>query len=853
MSTYRIQFSSGFTFEDAEHIIPYLSDLGISHIYASPIFKAVKGSTHGYDVVSPEVINPELGGEEKFRHLRSMLSDNGIGWVQDFVPNHMAFSTENVYLNDIFQSGKSSPYSGIFDIDWENPFFKDRIVAPILGKSYEEEIENIRFERTDGGYQIRYYDHILPVETGSASVIESLNGIDHPEDASSLTLTKGMKESILQRQHYVLRNWKSTNHEINYRRFFNVNGLIAINSVDTGNIHFISKKLYQLIEEGLIDGIRLDHIDGLYDPYDYLKDLRKMFPELIILVEKILSYREELNPKWPVEGTTGYDFLFLCNALQSDGNGSAAINSIYRSTVSSAKSSDDIVRESKEGILDRELYGDLINITYAFYREIQQRDYGHDVTFKSLFISLREFIICLPVYRTYIRKGRVWDRDVDVIRSAIHQASRSCRSRETCFDVLERYFLEFETLHDGDPRIRIQQYEPAFYAKSIEDRLFYLHNPLVSRNEVGNDPYIDYMTPAEFHEIIQIRMSSLPETMNLTSTHDTKFGEDLRARINAIQDNPELWNISVRKWASVNSRFLRVYQGVRCPNENQEYLIYQVLGGSEPHSAEDREYRDRFSDYLIKIIREGGRTTEWYEPDLKYERSFRAFLDDILDASKNQEFLKDLLAFQERLSYPGYINSLVQTILKLTVPGFPDIYSGSEGFNFSFVDPDNRRPVDYHYLGKVMENLPDSYSRDDFMESFMDSGKPHIKMFLIRKLLDLRRRMKHLFDEGSYVPVYPSGARSDDSLIYARRSGRDCLMVILPLHTGSILGTEAEFQDLWNDTRVDFDGMSGIYESLISARKVSIASREMDLRDLMAGFPFEILVCTSLRGEGPET
>ena len=853
-ATYRFQFSEKFTFEDAEKTIPYLSRLGISHVYASPIMKATKGSTHGYDVVNPDVINHELGGEDGFRRLRKSLMDNGIGWIQDFVPNHMAFSTENVYLYDILEKGRLSVYRNLFDIDWDSPFFNGKIVCPILSDDYVRELEKISLVRKGDRYALKYYDHRLPLSAGSIELLNNmLNGssIGQSGEKSSKTLdveqeidiTDIQKMELLDSQNYTLRNWRSTNHEVNYRRFFNVNGLITINSSDTENIHFISGKLYSLISEGLIDGVRLDHIDGIYDPYQYLMELRRRFPDLIVIVEKVLSYKESINQKWPIEGTTGYDFLFLCNALQSDRESSIAMNKIYSSLVSTARGSEEIVRESKEGILDRELYGDLINITSQIYEDIKRRDYGHDITFKSLFRSLREYIIQMPVYRTYLRKGRQWEKDIEVIRSALRKSSMNRGSRETCFDALSKYLMEHGTIKERDPRVRMQQYEPAFYAKSIEDRLFYVHNPLISRNEVGNDPFVDYISPDEFHESIQIRMSQIADSMNLTSTHDTKFGEDLRARINAIQDNPEFWNYSVRRWMRMNSRFLRVYHGVRCPVENQEYLIYQVLAGSPPGSSSDSEYVKRLHDYLRKIIREGGRTTEWYEPDLEYESNFETFLSDILDESKNGQFLSDMESFQKRISIPGYLNSVAQTILKLTVPGFPDIYRGSEGWDYSFVDPDNRRPVDHEDLSIKLDSLPDAYSLEDFTAKLADIGFPFLKLYLIQKILNLRKNMPDLFRFGSYVPVIPSGLRADDTLVYARRFGDYAIIVILPLHTGAVIQDETmDFSQLWDDMRTDFGNLGGQYKSLISGRKVTIPRKIIYLKDLMGGFPVDILL-----------
>ena len=853
-ATYRFQFSEKFTFNDAEKTIPYLSKLGISHVYASPIMKATKGSTHGYDVVNPDVINPELGGEDGFRSLRKRLMDNGIGWIQDFVPNHMAFSHENVYLYDILEKGRFSEYSNLFDIDWDSPFFDGKIVCPILSDDFGREIGKITLVTSGNRYAVKYYDHCLPLSARSIELLNQMlsgnNGIFEEERSGAnasvervLNLTDKQKMEILDSQNYTLRNWRSTNHEVNYRRFFNVNGLITINSADTENIHFISKKLYSLINEGLIDGVRLDHIDGIYDPYLYLMELRRRFPDLIVIVEKVLSYKESINQKWPIEGTTGYDFLFLCNALQSDRESSVAMNKIYSSLVSTARGPDEIVRESKEGILDRELYGDLINITSQIYEDIKRRDYGHDITFKSLFRSIREYIVQMPVYRTYLRKGRQWEKDIDVIRSTLRKASMHLGSRETCFEALAEYIMEYDTIKVKDPRVRMQQYEPAFYAKSIEDRLFYLHNPLISRNEVGNDPFVDYISPDEFHESIQIRMSQIPDSMNLTSTHDTKFGEDLRARINAIQDNPEFWNYSVRRWMRMNSRFLRVYHGVRCPVENQEYLVYQVLAGSPPGSFSDNQYVTRLHDYLKKIIREGGKTTEWYEPDLEYESNFETFLSDILDRSKNEQFLADMESFQRRISTPGYLNSIAQTILKLTVPGFPDIYRGSEGWDYSFVDPDNRRPVDHEQFAIKLASLPETYSLEGFTTALADIEFPFLKLYLIQKILNLRKNMPDLFRLGSYVPVIPSGLRSEDTLVYARRFGEHAIIVILPLHTGAVIQDESmDFSRLWDDIRADFGNLNGAYKSLISGRKVTLPGKIMYLKDLMGGFPMEILL-----------
>lgn len=843
-SSYRIQFSSAFTFSDAESIIPYIVELGISHVYASPILTAVKGSQHCYDVTDPFEINPELGGEAGFRKLRRKLVENGIGWIQDFVPNHMAFSYQNKLLQDVLLNGRNSKFANLFDIGWDNRLFSGKIVCPILSDDIENEISEIKFVLKGDDLFLEYRGSTLPVS--STAICQVFN---NPEEVRNglprLNDSKTLKMKVIRELPYDLRNWKTTQHEINYRRFFNVNGLIAINSSDTGNIHFISSKIYDLIREGLIDGLRLDHIDGLHDPQRYLSELRKKFPNLIILVEKILAHREKLNPDWPVEGTTGYDFLFLVNSIQSSASGSSGMDSVYASVVENARKAPEIIRESRRLIVDDVLEGDLDNIALDVYHDLRERDYGHDVTLHDLKICLSEYFMNLSVYRTYFREKRSVDSDDIALRKSLSSSRKYLKNQKPTMDILERYLTEYDTIRTGDPRMKLQQYEPAFFAKSIEDRFFYVHNPLISRNEVGCDPFIDYLDINEYHELMSARFATTPHTMNLTSTHDTKFGEDLRAKINSLQDIPNEWNSKVSLWRKLNSRYLRAYDGVRCPVENQEYLIYQVLAGSETGSFRDSDYRERLDSYLMKIIREGGRTTGWFEPNIDYEENLRSFLRDILDENTNRKFTEDLSLFQQRITIPGAINSISQVILKILSPGFPDIYRGSETMNFSFVDPDNRRPVDHEKLSALLKSLPERLAAGSIfglLEKFSDG---RLKMYVTSRLLNLRKEHSDLFEAGSYRPMYAQGRNSESVVIFSRELDDKRCIVISRLHTGeSFKELNGEFPDLWENSYVDLSGLDGEFESVITGIRKSIHGGNEYLGRIASGLPFEILIST---------
>lgn len=843
-SSYRTQFSSTFTFRDAEAIIPYLVELGISHVYASPILTAVKGSQHCYDVTDPFEINPELGGEAGFRRLRKKLVENGIGWIQDFVPNHMAFSSENRMLQDVLLNGQSSRFAKLFDVDWENRFFRGKIVCPILADDIENEISEIKFVPKGDDIFLEYRGSMIPVSPSAIGHVFS-----NPEEARkglhNLNSSPALKMKVIRELPYDLRNWKTTKHEINYRRFFNVNGLITLNSSDIGNIHFISSKIYDLIGEGLMDGLRLDHIDGLYDPHGYLAELRKKFPKLVILVEKILSHRERLNPDWPVEGTTGYDFLFLSNSIQSSASGSSGMDSVYLSTVETARKTPEIIRESKRMIVDSVLEGDLDNIALDVYYDLRGRDYGHDITLHDLKICLSEYFMNLSAYRTYFREKRYADFDDIALRKALSASRKYLKNLKPAMDTLERYLTEYETIRMGDPRIKMQQYEPAFFAKSIEDRFFYVHNPLISRNEVGCDPYIDYLDLNEYHELMSFRFATTPHTMNLTSTHDTKFGEDLRAKINSLQDIPNEWSSKVSLWRKLNSRHLRAYDGVRCPVENQEYLIYQVLAGSEAGSFMDPDYRERLDSYLMKIIREGGRTTGWFEPNIDYEENLRSFLRDILDEKNNKKFTEDLLIFQKRITIPGAINSISQVILKILSPGFPDIYRGSETMNFSFVDPDNRRPVDHVKLYALLKSLPDRLDAGSIPGLLETFSNGELKMYVTSRLLNMRKKHSDLFEAGSYRPIFAQGRNSESMVIFSRELDDKKCIVVSRLHTAeSFKEWNGELPDLWENSYVDLSGLDGQFESAITGSKKIVHGGNEYLGRITSGLPFEVLIST---------
>ena len=867
-ATYRLQFHRRFRFEHAAALVPYLEALGITDVYASPIFQARRGSSHGYDVTDPTRLNAELGAEENFESLVSALKDRGMGLLLDIVPNHMAASVENRWWTDVLESGQGSPFSGFFDIDWHSPkkALTNKVLLPILGGPYGRMIEekeiSLRLEKD--GFTVHCPSVKLPVSILSYPRILSLRlpsleetyGPDHPsfrelwdlittiehlpkaaeEDAEAarerhaseegikerllrlyterheirehidetLRMVNGRKgdpasfdplDRILSEQHYWLSFWRLANEEINYRRFFAVSDLVSLRVEDPRVFDASHDLILRLAREGKMTGLRVDHVDGLYDPHGYLVRLMQRLtgsedenpsPGFYVLVEKILGRDEALPPAWPIHGTTGYDFMNALNGLFVSAGGIKTLDEIYARFTGAAPDFRETVYRSKRLMMDTMFAGEMHSLGQHLGRLAEQDRYARDLPRKELRAAVIEVTACFPVYRTYARGHELSARDVRYIAKALKEAQqRSTEASTPVFDFLRRVLLqEIPPSLAGYERedwlrflMRWQQFTGPIMAKGSEDTSLYIYNRLVSMNEVGGDPSSTGISVSAFHGRCETMASRWPCSMNATSTHDTKRSEDVRARVNVLSEIPEEWEKRLLQWSRQNAGKKRIVNGIATPDPGAEILLYQTLLGVWPLAEEELPgLKSRVESYMVKAMREAKVYTRWIRPDIAHEGAVKEFVASLLEdlSPDTNMFLADFLPFQRKVAHYGAINSLAQLLLKIASPGVPDIYQGTEIWDFSLVDPDNRRPVDYPRRSALLNELMSSERQGlsslarDLLSSWRDG---RVKLYVTYKALAFRRERKELFLTGAYVPLAVTGGVKEHALAFARKQG----------------------------------------------------------------------------------
>ncbi|MBF0526754.1 MAG: malto-oligosyltrehalose synthase, partial [Deltaproteobacteria bacterium] len=708
-ATYRIQFGPLFGFQAANSIISYLADLGISDMYASPIFKAVKGSLHGYDVVDPTRLNPELGGLSGCEALAAKLKQFNMGWIQDIVPNHMAMDSENILLMDILENGYNSKYLKFFDVDWDHPAasLNKRILAPFLGKFYGECLEDgeIALSYRSDGFKVTYYSLAFPLRIesylnllnnpallkkklaeddpdyikllGILYVLKMLSSSGDPEerfnqiklihrtlwelyngnaviraliDESVRTFNgeKGKAESfnllddLLSQQVFRLSFWKVAAEEINYRRFFCVNGLISLRVEDERVLDHTHGLIFDLIERRIVTGLRIDHVDGLYDPTSYLEKVRERAPATYIVVEKILNLNEDLPPFWPVQGTTGYDFTNYVNELFCQKENERAFGRIYSSLTGLKNSYEDLMRDNKKLMIQEDMAGDVHNLALLL-KKISSRDrHGSDITLNALQRALTEVLAVFPVYRTYISQVAVSENDRKTILEALDRAGANFPALLHGFTFVRRFLLlDFpDYVSEEEKRgwlhftMKFQQFSGPVMAKGVEDTTLYVYNRLVSLNEVGGRPDHFGCSLKEFHNFNTRKRDLWPDSLNATATHDTKRGEDARTRINVLSEMPDEWLKKLRTWIKINRGKKKHVQGQAVPDRNDEYFLYQTFIGAFPFSDADYpDFVERIKAYIVKAVREAKVHTAWLKPDAEYEDAFLSFAEKILARS----------------------------------------------------------------------------------------------------------------------------------------------------------------------------------------------------------------------------
>jgi (1->4)-alpha-D-glucan 1-alpha-D-glucosylmutase len=812
-STYRLQLSKDFPFEAAADCAEYLASLGVSHLYCSPILQAAPGSSHGYDVVDPTRISDELGGEPGFHRMLSQLRAEGLDVMIDIVPNHMATVVPaNRWWWDILKHGLSSRYAGFFDINWDPPVpsLKGKVLLGVLSDRYGRELESGRLalERRDDEVVVRYQDDVFPVSP------TSLNGIE----VDSVVRDLDAFDSLLQRQHYRLAYWRVAQAEVNYRRFFTIHSLIGVRVEVDKVLQESHQVIFELAHRGELAALRVDHIDGLIDPLAYLHRIREAAPDSYIVVEKILDYDERLAGSFPVDGTTGYDFIAHIDGLFVDTRNEETLTSLYHAFTGESQPFSELVRSCKHEIMAAELSPDLERLTTMLVGICEGYRAQRDRIRSELRDAVREMATAFTVYRTYLRPGTSPSgEDERRVALAVEETVRRRPDIEPNLvnfigDVL---LHRFPGAPEAQFAARFQQFTTAVMAKGVEDTAFYRYHRLVSLNEVGGNPAAFGRPVDSFHDYCSHIAKAWPKTMLTLSTHDTKRSADVRARLHLLSEMPAEWEAAVRHWAEHNER----YRSQGYPDRNLEYLMYQTLVGAWPIDAE------RLKQFLVKAAREGKAHTSWIDPVPAYEDAIAEFVKNVM---ADGEFMNDLQTFigRNQLVPHGRITSLAQTALLLTCPGVPDLYQGSELWDLNLVDPDNRRPVDFQLRRRLLSEIQDAGAEQVLARA--DEGVP--KLWLTTRLLRARRERPELFSGSAYSPVVARGAKAHHAVSFVR----DRLLVVVPRLLFSLAGDWADTtielpKGHWKDllTGLEEDGAAPVaLSSLLSAFPVAVLARE---------------------------
>lgn len=952
-ATYRWQFNQHFTLAQAAVLIDYLDALGISDVYASPLFVARPGSLHGYDVTDHSRLNPELGSRDDFNQFADRLRQHEMGLMMDVVPNHMCIAgSGNQWWNDVLENGPGSDYARYFDIDWHPPKqnLANKVLLPVLGDQYGRVLENqeIRLHYQRGTLSANYYETRLPIAPRTSSLIlkaalekvspqlddsdphrlelESIiTALSHlpprtetdPEKIkerrrekeiikrrlSALTATNRVVqravaevirefngargeprsfdqlEELLAEQAYRLCFWRVAADEINYRRFFDINELAAIRVEEPKVFAAVHELIFRLMKEGRVTSLRIDHIDGLYDPARYLRDVQRGAARALkqaglssprdrtracyVVVEKILGPDEQLPEDWAAAGTTGYDFLNLLNGVFIRTENESPFRRLYQRLTGQSQKFADVAYEGKKHVLHAAMSSELQVLARRLDRISEQHRYSRDFTLNSLQLALAEVIACFPVYRSYVRPGQreVSEDDRRHISRAVRQAKRRNPAvSPSIYDFIASLLLLRDPDGLTDPQLqerrefvmRFQQLTGPVTAKGLEDTAFYRSYPLASLCEVGGDPSRFGVTLEEFHRASQQRQQHWPHTLLATSTHDTKRSEDVRARLNALSEIPARWYRAVRRWARLNQPFKQMIDDLPVPDSNEEYLIYQTLIGAWPLTIRDESERQTFAqrlqDYLTKAIREARIHSSWISANEEYEQAVRDFTARMLQP--DSPFLSDFLEFQAPLARAGLFTSLAQTLLKITAPGVPDFYQGTEIWDFSLVDPDNRRPVDYALRRQLLDRLPDGHtepSPDQAWQLWQQPEDGRLKLFITSRALRFRRAHRELFAHGDYVPVAVSGQHAARAVAFARRHGAQSVIVAVARFFLELnAGVGLPVGELWHETALMLnEELSGCYRDALTGASLGAQTngREavLPLSEVFAHLPVALL------------
>jgi (1->4)-alpha-D-glucan 1-alpha-D-glucosylmutase len=902
-ATYRLQFHRGFTFRNATALVPYLAALGVSHVYASPITEARPGSTHGYDIIDHNRLNPEIGDEDDFRALTAALHAHGMGLIVDFVPNHMGIGADNAWWRDVLEWGQESPFARYFDINWhaDRADLEGRVLLPVLGDQYGVILEKgeiaLRFDADEGSFSAWYFDHRFPISPRSYPAILEAGGgllgrsgsgfaaLDRLSAAAARDRAAELKRCLagksrdpalaraiqtalqqfagcpgdpasfaplhrlLDAQAYRIADWRVAAEEINYRRFFNINDLAGLRMELPELFEETHRLIFGLVERGDLQGLRIDHIDGLFDPRGYCERLQQRSgAPLYVLVEKILA-RYEMLQDWPVAGTTGYDFVNQALALFIDPDGEAAMTRLYHRFAPRDENFDEVLYACKKRIMQVNLASEM-NVLAREFHQLAMREWRtRDFTLNRMLAALEEVVAAFPVYRTYVSARGASADDRRYIDWAIGQARKRWRGADvSIFDFLRRVLSGEAAESERDPSpgsalhtaMHFQQVTGPVMAKAAEDTAFYRYVRLLALNEVGGDPRRFGMSVAGFHHLAQQRARLWPQAMVTTATHDTKRGEDARARLALLSEMPREWGRRVFQWLRLNRSRRAEIDGESVPDRNVEYLFYQTLFGAWPPGLGPSDVAgvdslaERVAAYMVKAVRERKLETSWSNPNAEYEAALQRFILGVLDASRPNPFLAEFHAFVEPLARQGAINSLAQLVLKLTLPGVPDIYQGGELWDFSLVDPDNRRPVDWDARRALLDEV--GRMRPGDLAGDWQDGRE--KLFVTSRLLALRSSHPDLFAGGDYRPLEIEGDGSGHLCAFARSRGGTSLVVAVPrlIHQFQ-QGSEAAG---WGGAEI-FLPAHGEWLDVFSGRRLNLQDR-VAAAELFADFPVSVAI-----------
>jgi (1->4)-alpha-D-glucan 1-alpha-D-glucosylmutase len=977
-STYRLQFHENFTFRDATAIIRYLSELGVTHVYASPYFKATPGSMHGYDVIDHCALNPELGTAEDFETFVAALRAHNMSHIADMVPNHVGIATnDNTWWNDVLESGPASLYAHYFDINWAGSpqtNLKGRVLIATLGARYGLELEqgNLQVSFESGAFFVSYHDRRFPISPRTypdilqdssegpeadestlkeyrwiveacrqlpdrcegaavaaerhrvvakiksrlatlacesiaigdfiAQRVRAINGIpNQPRSFDRL-------DDLLRHQCFRLAFWRTAPDEINYRRFFDINDLAALAMERPEVFSATHSFILDLLAKRKVAGLRIDHPDGLYDPRSYFQRLQTHYvvelareaaasfpalrdipwdelkpqlldrlerlmppanygpsdPLLYVLGEKILALDESIPKSWPIHGTSGYEFLNMTNGLFVNGASEAAFDQIYQEWTGCRQSCADLVYDKKQMILEISLASELNTLAGELKRISERSRYGVDLSFHSLHAALKQVIACFPVYRSYIDDHGASAEDVHYIEQAVTRAAeRNPKTDPSIYQFIRDMLLvENEESLSADEVAahrhfagKFQQLSSPVMAKGVEDTVFYIYNRLLSINEVGGDPARFGISPQQLHAFFEQRQRNWPYAMSTLSTHDTKRSEDVRARLNVLSEMPEMWKQCLQRWGDLNEHHRVLVEDRPMPGRNDEYALYQLLLGAWPFDAkEPKAFKERVQAAMLKSMREAKTVTSWLDPDPKRESAVHDFIEAILDESRSEEFLKDFRGFQQTISRLGAINSLSQTLIKLTAPGVPDTYQGNEILDFSLVDPDNRRPVHFALRHKLVEEQNARRSASGYQFNLDKLGTSEdlgaLKLHIHRTTLKLRKQYERLFTIGEYIPLQTSGSKAGHLFAFARSHEQQVAVVVVPRLIYGLAGSGTDWPiapSVWGDTTVELPAIARgrNFQNVLTHAPVQIAQANRFIcpaTALFADLPVAILI-----------